>query len=152
MSSQPHVQCTAHTRAVSPTPPGPAWTFCPLQYKYRNHVAPSACNSNSSTVAARRTCAECFTAVCSAISCLHHNQLHYVQRNGSAGPVESLTAPHKRTGYCKQTGGVTTDVRNAGNCLTERKHKCEGRHPTVVRCNRKSVLASSVLLKVIHST
>jgi hypothetical protein len=126
-----HVQCTGHTRVVSPTPPGPVRTFSPLQYTYRNHVASRACNSNSSTVVARRTCAACFTSACRQcglpFSCLHHNQLHYVQRTDTAGPVESLTAPHKRTGCCKQAGGVMTDVRNAVNCLSERKHKCEGR-------------------------
>ena len=151
-----HAQCTGHTRAVSPMPPGPVWIFSPLEYKYRNHVAPSACSSNSSTVAARRTCVECFTSVrrqCGLpFSCLLHNQLHYVQRTDTAGPVESLTASPKRTGYCKQAGGVMTDARNAVNCLSERKHKREGRHPNVVRCNSKSVFASAIFLTVIRST
>ena len=137
-------------------PPGPVWIFSPLEYKYRNHVAPSACSSNSSTVAARRTCVECFTSVrrqCGLpFSCLLHNQLHYVQRTDTAGPVESLTASPKRTGYCKQAGGVMTDARNAVNCLSERKHKREGRHPNVVRCNSKSVFASAIFLTVIRST
>jgi hypothetical protein len=91
-------------------------------------------------------------SVQAVFSCLHHNQLHYVQRTDTAGPLESLTAPHKRTGYCKQAGGIMTDVRNAVNCLSEQKHKCEGRHPNVVRCDNKFVIASEIFVTVIHST
>ena len=143
-SSQPHVQCTGHTSAVSPTYSalGTHEQSAPRPQGLSGHFPPYSTNRETTLLPAHVTQTVLLSPLDVRVqnaslqsvlpfSCLHHNQLHYVQRNDTAGPVESLTAPHKRAGYCKQAGGVTAAVRSAVNCLSERKHKCEGRHPTV---------------------
>jgi hypothetical protein len=154
-----HVQGTGHTRAVSPTPPGLSGHFPPYSTnKYRNHVAPSACNSKQfycrrvqnaslqcagSVLAAIQLSSSQPTAICTA-HCLH--------RWAGSGRARVISPP-KCTGYCKQAGGSrpTSEMQSTA-CQSGNTNASEGRHPTVDRYNNKSVFASAIFFKVIHST
>ena len=110
-----HVQGTGHTRAVSPTPPGPSGHFPP----YSTNTETTSLPVHATQTVLLLPCAECFSAVCrlqcvgchSAV-CITTNRTTYSALPtllGWVGPGRArVISPHKCTGYCKQPrGGVS---------------------------------------------